>query len=185
MTLQAEIDHEEQSEQTIGVLVAAVLPRAAWIAEINLHVGRDCETLMVSHLLAATPTSASHRVYKRTLRHRASLFDHLVGPLRSWRHEESQVESSEHQNDANIHYQPFPESVSEEHEIYTDYNGCHRHHVKHYSYPSVHFSTTSFHFLRNGRVNERYRGRMGSAITAETVALSGISRPRSFAPHRA
>jgi|HubBroStandDraft_4_1064222.scaffolds.fasta_scaffold1056585_1 hypothetical protein len=23
-----------------------------------------------------------------------------------------------------------PESVSEEHEIYTDYDGCHRHHVK-------------------------------------------------------
>jgi hypothetical protein len=49
------------------------------------------------------------------------LFDHLVGPLRSWRHEKSKVESSEHQDDANIHDQPFPESVSEEHEIYTDY----------------------------------------------------------------
>src|SRR5262249_17434197 len=47
-------------------------------------------------------------------------------PLRSWRHEESQVESSEHQDNANIHYQSFPESVSKEHEIYTDYNGCHR-----------------------------------------------------------
>jgi hypothetical protein len=66
--------------------------------------------------------------------------------LRSWRHEKSQVESSEHQDNANIHYQPFPESVSEEREIYTDYNGCHCHHVKHYSHPSVHFSTTSFHF---------------------------------------
>jgi len=43
------------------------------------------------------------------------------------------VESSEYQDNANIHYQPFPESVSEEHEIYTDYNGCHRHHVKQYS----------------------------------------------------
>jgi hypothetical protein len=52
-------------------------------------------------------------------RHRASLFDHLVVPLRSRRHEESQVESSKHQDNANIHYQPFPESVSEEHEIYT------------------------------------------------------------------
>jgi hypothetical protein len=81
-------------------------------------------------------------------RHRASLFDHLVGPLRSWRHKESQVESSEHQDYANIHYQPLPESISEEHEIYTDYNGCHRHHVKHYSYPSVHFGTTLFHFAQ-------------------------------------
>ena len=52
----------------------------------------------------------------------------------SWTPEESQVESCEHQDNANIHYQPFPESVSEEHEIYTDYDGCHRHHVKHDSY---------------------------------------------------
>jgi hypothetical protein len=88
-------------------------------------------------------------------RHRGSLLDHLVSPLRSWRREESQVESSENQDNANIHYQPFPESVSEEHEIYTDYNGCHRHHVKHHSYPSVHFSTTSFHFLRSGRVTPK------------------------------
>jgi hypothetical protein len=57
--------------------------------------------------------------------------------------EESQVESSEHQNNANIHCQPFPELVSEEHEIYTDYDGCHRHHVKHYSYVSAHFSQHS------------------------------------------
>jgi hypothetical protein len=35
-------------------------------------------------------------------------------PLRSWRPKESHVESSEHQDNANIHYQPFPESVSEE-----------------------------------------------------------------------
>jgi hypothetical protein len=58
----------------------------------------------------------------------------------SWTPEESQVESSEHQDNANIHCQPFPESVSEEHEIYTDYDGCHRHPVKHDSYLSAHFS---------------------------------------------
>jgi hypothetical protein len=58
----------------------------------------------------------------------------------SWTPEESKVESSEHQDNANIHYQPFPESVSEEHEIYTDYDGDHRHHVKHDSYLSAHFS---------------------------------------------
>jgi hypothetical protein len=46
----------------------------------------------------------------------------------------------EHQDNSNIHYQPFPESVSEEHEIYTDYDGDHCHHVKHDSYLSVHFS---------------------------------------------
>jgi hypothetical protein len=54
--------------------------------------------------------------------------------------EESQVEGSEHQDNANIRCQPLPESVSEEHEIYTDYDGCHRHHVKHGSYLSAHFS---------------------------------------------
>jgi hypothetical protein len=57
------------------------------------------------------------------------------------RFQESQVESCEHQDNTNIHYQSFPESVSEEHEIYADYNGCHRHHVKHDSYLSAHFST--------------------------------------------
>jgi hypothetical protein len=38
----------------------------------------------------------------------------------SWTPEESQVESYEHQDNANIHYQPFPKSISEEPEIYTD-----------------------------------------------------------------
>jgi hypothetical protein len=52
-------------------------------------------------------------------------------PWRPWTPEESQVESCKHQNNANIHYQPFPESVSEEQEIYTHYNGYHRRHVKH------------------------------------------------------
>jgi hypothetical protein len=33
--------------------------------------------------------------------------------------------------------------VSEEHNIYTDYDGYHRHHVKHYSYLSAHFSQPS------------------------------------------
>jgi hypothetical protein len=61
----------------------------------------------------------------------------------SWTPEEYQVESSEHQDNANIHCQPFPESVSEEREIYTDYDGCHRHHVKHESYLSAHFSQHS------------------------------------------
>jgi hypothetical protein len=57
----------------------------------------------------------------------------------SWTPEEPQVESREHQDNANIHCQPFPESVFEEHEIYTYYDGYHRHHVKHYSYLSGHF----------------------------------------------
>jgi hypothetical protein len=63
-----------------------------------------------------------------------------VGLGCSWTPEESKVESSEHQDNANIHYQPFPEPISEEHEIYTDYDSDHRHHVKHDSYLSAHFS---------------------------------------------
>jgi hypothetical protein len=63
----------------------------------------------------------------------------------SWTPEESQVESCEQQDNANIHCQPFPEPVSEEHEIYTDYDGCHRHHVKHDSYLSAHFSLDRHH----------------------------------------
>jgi hypothetical protein len=53
--------------------------------------------------------------------------------------EKSKVESCEQQDNTNIHRQPFPEMVSEEHNIYTDYDGYHRHHVKHYSYLSTHF----------------------------------------------
>jgi hypothetical protein len=44
--------------------------------------------------------------------------------------EESEVKSYEHQDNANIHCQPFPESVSEERQIHTDDYG-YRHHVKH------------------------------------------------------
>jgi hypothetical protein len=58
----------------------------------------------------------------------------------SWTPEEPQVESCEHQNNANIHRQSFRDSVSEEHEIYTDYEGCHCHRVKHDSYLSAHSS---------------------------------------------
>jgi hypothetical protein len=58
----------------------------------------------------------------------------------SWTPQESEVESCKHQDDSNIHRQPFPESVSEEHEIYPDYDGYHRHHAKHDSYLPAHFS---------------------------------------------
>ena len=58
--------------------------------------------------------------------------------LQSWTIEESQIKSSKNQDNANIHYQPLPESISEERHIYTDDNGCHRHHVKHDSYLPAH-----------------------------------------------
>ena len=69
--------------------------------------------------------------------------------------EESQVESYEHQDNANIHCQPFPESVSEEHEIYTDYDGCHRHDVKHDSYLSAHFSSLPSQQARTATMTTR------------------------------
>lgn len=54
--------------------------------------------------------------------------------------EESKVESPEHQDNADIHCQPFPEPVSEEREIHADYDGCHRHNVKRDSCLSTHSS---------------------------------------------
>ena len=39
-----------------------------------------------------------------------------------------------------MHYRPFPESVSEEGEIYSDYEGYHCHHVKYDSCLSAHLS---------------------------------------------
>src|ERR1700721_214390 len=37
---------EVLSQQAVGVLVAAALPGAAWIAEVNLHVGGNREALV-------------------------------------------------------------------------------------------------------------------------------------------
>src|ERR1700683_2868996 len=48
----------------------------------------------------------------------------------SWASEESQIESREHQDDADVRYQPFPESVSEERDIQTDHDGYHCDQVK-------------------------------------------------------
>jgi len=56
--------------------------------------------------------------------------------------QESEVEGPEHQNHANIGAQPFPESVSEEHEIYTDDDRCHYDDVNHDTCLSAHFNTS-------------------------------------------
>ena len=48
----------------------------------------------------------------------------------SWTPEESKIESCEHQNNANVRCQPFPESVSKEREIHTDYDNYHCHYEK-------------------------------------------------------
>src|ERR1700693_5671289 len=92
----------------------------------------------------------------------------------SWTLEKSQVESCEHQDNADIHCQPFPESVSEEHDIYTDYDGCHRHHVKHDSYLSAHLSSN---LILPKRIDEPH------ALKLSTVpeVLTGNHRHRCFA----
>jgi hypothetical protein len=53
--------------------------------------------------------------------------------------EESQVEGGEHQDDANIRDQPFPKSISEKRDIYTNDDGYHHYRVKRARYPSAHF----------------------------------------------
>ena len=58
----------------------------------------------------------------------------------SWPLEESQVESCEHQDNANVHCQAFPESISEEREINTDDDGCHCQDVKRAGDVLAHFS---------------------------------------------
>jgi hypothetical protein len=52
--------------------------------------------------------------------------------------QESHVESCEDEDDSDVHCQPFPEPVSEEQEIYGDYDGCHERHVKCDSCPCSH-----------------------------------------------
>jgi hypothetical protein len=61
--------------------------------------------------------------------------------------EESQIEGRKHQDNADIHDQPYPEPVSEEREIHADYDGDHRQYVQRRGYPALHFSKTSFHFF--------------------------------------
>src|SRR6266581_2806946 len=53
------------SQQAVGVLVAAAVPRTAWIAEIDLHVGGDGEALVVSHLLASIPGQGAAQLLRQ------------------------------------------------------------------------------------------------------------------------
>jgi len=100
---------------------------------------------------------------QRVLRPSASAQSQRKGAVApcSWTPQESQVERCEHQDDSNIHCQPFPESVSEEHEIYTNYDGCHRHPVKHVSYLSAHLSP--WFNRKSNQAQERILGRTPSA----------------------
>lgn len=46
---------EVLAQEPVGVLVRAALPRAVWITEVDLHVGRCREPLVVRELLASVP----------------------------------------------------------------------------------------------------------------------------------
>jgi hypothetical protein len=89
--------------------------------------------------------------------------------LPSIRLEKSQVESSEHQDNADVHHQPFPESVSEELEIDADDDGRHRHHVKQYNDPSVHFGSMK---RRPSLTDAEIEARTGQRVAAGVPALS-------------
>jgi hypothetical protein len=101
--------------------------------------------------------------------------------LCSWTPQESQVERCEHQDDSNIHCQPFQESVSEEHEIYTDDDACHRHNVKRDSYLSAHFSPC---FNRSLRIvqnpDSTHRCLLESSPSGQIETESAWSTPLAF-----
>jgi hypothetical protein len=106
--------------------------------------------------------------------------------------EKSPVESREHQDNANIHCQPFPEVVSKEREIHTDYDGYHHHHVNHYSYLSARFrhagadSSALQTFgdpAPRGKLKIPWEiSREGSSLSVRTKIFSVRSRPTLFRP---
>jgi GNAT superfamily N-acetyltransferase len=53
---------------------------------------------------------------------------------------ESQIEGGEHQDNADVDQQPFPESILEEQQIYTNNNGYQHHTVKHDRHVLCHFN---------------------------------------------
>ncbi|MGA9513229.1 MAG: hypothetical protein WBV51_06620 [Pseudolabrys sp.] len=106
--------------------------------------------------------------------------------------EKSPVESREHQDNANIHCQSFPEVVSKEREIHTDYDGYHHHHVNHYSYLSARFrhagadSSALQTFgdpAPRGKLKIPWEiSREGSSLSVRTKIFSVRSRPTLFRP---
>jgi hypothetical protein len=54
--------------------------------------------------------------------------------------QESQIEGYKHQDNADVHYQPLPESILKEQKIYTNDNGYHHHNVKHGRHVPCHFN---------------------------------------------
>ena len=61
-----------------------------------------------------------------------------VTPVESRTLQQPQVERREHQHDADVHHQPLPEPVPEEHEVHTDHDRHHRQYVKRNGSPASH-----------------------------------------------
>jgi len=50
---------EVLTQQSVGVLVAASLPRATWIAEVHRHVGGESEALVIGQLHSSVPSQGA------------------------------------------------------------------------------------------------------------------------------
>jgi hypothetical protein len=72
--------------------------------------------------------------------HASGLIEREASPARDglWTPEETQVESREHQDQADIHDQPFPEAIPEEQNIHANDDGGHYHHTKRDGWRSAH-----------------------------------------------
>ena len=56
---------EVLAEKAVGVSVAAPLPGAARIAEVDLEVGGHGEAVVASHLLALIPRQRASQLYRQ------------------------------------------------------------------------------------------------------------------------
>ena len=101
----------------------------------------------------------------------------------SWTPEESQVESYEHQDNANVYCQPFPESVSEERDIHSDDDGYHCQHVNRDSDLPAQltshglYSNKGMSVRKIDRVSLRTR-QMAQADGGERWLVQGVQQPQ-------
>jgi hypothetical protein len=61
-----------------------------------------------------------------------------------WVPKESQIEAGKHQNDSDVHHQPFPEIIPEDQGIESDDGGYHHQHVKNCNHRSRHSDLPRF-----------------------------------------
>ena len=80
---------EVLAEQAVGVLVAAALPGAAWVAEIDLDTGVDGELQVFGHLLAVIPGEGAAQLLRQSEDGGGQCRPHALGgePVREWEQE--------------------------------------------------------------------------------------------------